>query len=89
MGIYSGFLIFAFINIFFEIKFDPPFKLFLIGLIPALIDSVLVTLGIYHYSKAAAGFTGFLLGSSVFLYFYRSMIELIAEKRRITFEKIP
>lgn len=49
--------------------------------VPLLIDVLLVSSGVYEYSKITAYFTGLIFGSTAFYYFYTGVLfGLIKEK---------
>lgn len=78
-GIYFGALIAAISSI---IIFHPltSKKLLLISIIPLLIDVLLVSLGIYSYSKIISFITGMVFGSIIYLFILTEIEKLILEQ---------
>jgi uncharacterized membrane protein len=72
-GIYIGALFSsAALLLFYRLKVKSV-KYLLYSFVPALIDVLLVNLGVYEYNKPAAFISGLILGSSVFYYFYKAI----------------
>jgi hypothetical protein len=55
-------------------------KLLLISIIPLLIDVLLVSLGIYSYSKIISFITGMVFGSIIYLFILTEIEKLILEQ---------
>ncbi len=78
-GIYFGFLFSAVIFLFVLKSHEPKLKYFIFAAIPMLLDVLLYSVGVYHYSKIIALITGLLLGSVGFIYFYDALKKLYYE----------
>ncbi|MDH7605085.1 MAG: DUF2085 domain-containing protein [Melioribacter sp.] len=78
-GIYSGILLSSIVSLVVKKILHTNLKFLFISIIPIIIDILFVSLNIYSYSKTLAFFTGFLFGSVLFLYFYKSLINLFNE----------
>lgn len=78
-GIYLGFFLVSIISLIWKLPGEPSVKYFLIAMFPMAADVFLHTIGIYSYSKNLALFTGLLLGSTGFLYFYSALNKLFQE----------
>ena len=78
-GIYFGFLFLSVLNIFIGFEKSPKIKFFLLFSVPMLLDVLFYSTGVYHYSKSIAFISGFLFGSTGFLYFYNGIKTLFNE----------
>ena len=78
-GIYSGILLASIFSLFIKKEIKINLKLLSISTMPLIIDVFLTLLNIYTYSKTLAFFTGLFFGSVLFLYFYKSLINLFHE----------
>lgn len=81
VGIYLGFFSASVISLLYKTVRSPSFKIFLAAASPMLLDVFFYTIGLYTYSKPIALFTGLLLGSVGFLYFYSGLNEFINEQK--------
>lgn len=79
VGIYSGILLVSIFSLFIKKEIKINLKLLSISTIPLMIDVFLTSMNIYTYSKTLAFFTGLFFGSVLFLYFYKSLINLFHE----------
>jgi uncharacterized membrane protein len=80
-GIYLGLFITSIIFLFKECKKKYPVKYLLFAFVPMIIDVILYSVNLYHYSKVAAFITGLLLGSIGFLYLCTGLNNLILEMK--------
>ena len=78
-GIYIGLLVSSFILIFIKSKLNPKAKYLYFAAIPLLADVIFHSINIYRYSKTIAFCTGFLLGSTGFLYLYSALNQFFSE----------
>ncbi|MFA7420751.1 MAG: DUF2085 domain-containing protein [Melioribacteraceae bacterium] len=78
-GIYLGFFLVSIISLIWKLPSEPRVKYFLFAMLPMVADVFLYSIGIYSYSKILALFTGLLLGSTGFLYFYSALNKLFQE----------
>ncbi len=79
IGIYFGFFLVSIISLIWKLPSEPRVKYFLIAMLPMFADVILYSIGVYSYSKILALFTGLLLGSTGFLYFYSALNKLFQE----------
>lgn len=79
-GIYVGSFVSAVLLLFFKVKQNISYKLFLIAVVFILIDIIMYSTGVYNYSKIIALLTGMFLGSIVFYYFYKGLNEFFTDK---------
>ena len=81
-GIYFGALISAVVILTsnFKLKFKTKYLYFLS--IPMLFDVLFYSIGIYPYNKFIASSTGFLFGSSIFLYILSALEYLLFIKQK-------
>ena len=79
-GIYLGSFVSAVLLLFVKIKQNISYKLFSIAIVLILIDIIMYSIGVYHYSKIIALLTGMFLGSIVFYYFYNGLNEFFTDK---------
>jgi len=73
VGIYTGVLVASFLILFLKEIKEGPKTLLLLAFLPTILDVAFVNSGFYDYSKIIALFSGFILGSIVFYYFYKSI----------------
>lgn len=78
-GIYLGFFLVSIISLIWKLPSEPHVKYFLFAMLPMIADVILYSIDIYSYSKILALFTGLLLGSTGFLYFYSALNRLFQE----------
>jgi uncharacterized membrane protein len=78
-GIYLGTLFTSFIFLFKKNIGQVKIKFLFIASFPMLIDVLLSSLNVYHYSKLLAFLTGSLLGSVGFFYLYNGLKNLFLE----------
>jgi len=78
-GIYSGILLLSIVSLFIKKELHTNLKFLFMSAILIIIDILLVSLNIYSYSKTIAFVTGLFFGSVLFLYFYKSLINLFNE----------
>lgn len=83
-GIYFGLLIISYFLLLFSVKLKHSFYPVIISFIILLIDVSSAALGIYSYSKPVALLTGFLLGSTIFLFV---LDQLNYPQKQIDYEK--
>ena len=79
VGIYVGLLTSSFILIFIGRQINPKTKYLYLASIPLLTDVLFHSINIYQYSKTIAFCTGFLLGSTGFLYLYSALNQFFLE----------
>lgn len=86
-GIYAGALFVSFAVILYSKQFI--FKTNYLALLsaPMLIDVILLNFGFYNYYKPLSAFTGFLFGSSVFLYILSAIENLLFSKQKLKNEQ--
>lgn len=78
-GTYLGLLFSSLFFVFQNSWKKPHIKFLFLAATPMILDVILYSLNIYHYSKPIAFITGFLLGSVGFLYLYEGLNNLILE----------
>ena len=76
-GIYAGALFFALALIVYSKKIIVRTKYLILLSAPMLLDAILVNIGIYEYNKSISAFTGFLFGSTVFVYILSAVENLL------------
>lgn len=79
-GIYIGLYIVSIVYLFFVPKIELRIKYLFVAALPMIVDVALTTLKIYQYTKTAAFITGFLLGSTGFLYLCNGLKNLLNEQ---------
>ncbi len=83
-GIYMGAFASSILFFFVSIKKELSIKYLFLFSVPLIVDIILYSIGIYHYSKVMALITGLLLGSAGFFYLYNGLNNfIIANKKRI------
>jgi uncharacterized membrane protein len=83
-GIYIGLFFVSIVFLFFVPKIELRIKYLFAAALPMFIDVALTTLKIHQYTKSAAFITGFLLGSTGFLYLCDGLKNLISELKNRT-----
>ncbi|MEG8945872.1 DUF2085 domain-containing protein [Rosettibacter firmus] len=78
-GIYAGSLIISFVLLFTKKIPSVNKRYFYLALILLVTDALSTTIHLYNYSRTLAFFTGLFFGSILFLYFYKSLINLFSE----------
>lgn len=81
-GIYTGAAIFSIITLIKKRIPSLHIKYLFIASIPIMLDVVLVSGGVYNYSKIVAFITGTIFGSTAFYYFYIGIQNWFFEKGR-------
>jgi len=81
-GIYAGTLLSALVLIFYSGQFNFKTKYLIMLSAPMLLDVILQIFGLYSYNKYLSSFTGFLFGSSVFLYILSAIENLLFSKQK-------
>jgi uncharacterized membrane protein len=81
-GIYAGALLIAFTLIVYSKEFIVRTKYLILLSAPMLLDVILLNIGIYEYNKSVSAFTGFLFGSTVFVYILNAVENLLYSKQK-------
>jgi uncharacterized membrane protein len=85
-GIYFGAIISAVVILLLNIKLKFKTKYLYLLSIPMLLDVLFYSTGIYPYNKFIASSTGFLFGSSIFLYILSALEYLLFINQKNTNE---